>query len=160
MNQLLSLFLKNWMKPLLIDQEINETFKKVTRSELIALIMLKQRGEATMSQLASDMGLQKSTLTNIRQRLTKHGLIQHYRDANDQRIIRISLTEDGEEFADRVLETMNRMLQKIKEALTSDELDQLIVLLLKVAKVVQTTEQEQKEEHENTTFKRIKIEDE
>lgn len=158
MNQLLSLFLKNWMKPLLIDQEIDETLKKVTRSELIALIMLKQRGEATMSQLASEMGLQKSTLTNIRQRLTKHGLIQHYRDANDQRIIRISLTEDGEEFADRVLETMSRVLQKIKDALTSDELEQLINLLLKVAKVVQTTEQEQKDEH--TTFKRIKIEDE
>ncbi|ALC81208.1 MULTISPECIES: MarR family winged helix-turn-helix transcriptional regulator [Bacillus] len=158
MNQLLSLFLKNWMKPLLIDQEIDETLKKVTRSELIALIILKQRGEATMSQLASEMGLQKSTLTNIRQRLTKHGLIQHYRDANDQRIIRISLTEDGEEFADRVLETMSRVLQKIKDALTSDELEQLINLLLKVAKVVQTTEQEQKDEH--TTFKRIKIEDE
>lgn len=159
MNQLLSLFLKNWMKPLLFDQEINEIYsKKVTRSELIALIMLKQRGEATMSQLASDMGLQKSTLTNIRQRLTKRGLIQHYRDANDQRIIWISLTPDGEEFADRVLETISRVLQKVKDALTSDELDQLIALLLKVANVFQATEQEQKEEH--TTFKRIKIEDE
>lgn len=158
MNQLLSLFLKNWMKPLSIDHEINEIEKKVTRSELIALFMLQQRGEATMSQLASDMGLQKSTLTNIRQRLTKRGLIQHYRDANDQRIIWISLTAEGEEFANRVLETMSRMLQKIKEALTSDELEQLITLLLKVANVVQTTEQKQKEEH--TTFKRIKIEDE
>ncbi|MGM7722906.1 MarR family transcriptional regulator [uncultured Metabacillus sp.] len=158
MNQLLSLFLQNWMKPLLIDQEINEITKKVTRSELIALIMLKQRGEATMSQLASDMGLQKSTLTNIRQRLTKRGLIHHYRDANDQRIIWIKLTTDGEELADRVLDTMKRVLQKIKDALTSEELEQLIVLLLKVAKVVQTTEQQQKEEH--TTFKRIKIEDE
>ncbi|WP_044640104.1 MarR family winged helix-turn-helix transcriptional regulator [Risungbinella massiliensis] len=158
MDQLLSLFLKNWTKPLLIDQEIDEISKKVTRSELIALFMLKQRGEATMSQLASDMGLQKSTLTNIRQRLTRRGLIQHYRDANDQRITRIRLTADGEEFANRILETMNRMLQKMKDALTSDELEQLIVLLLKVAKVVQTTEQEQKEEQ--PTFKRIKIEDE
>jgi MarR family transcriptional regulator for hemolysin len=158
MDQLLSLFLKNWMRPLLIDQEINEILKKVTRSELIALFMLKQRGEATMSQLASDMGLQKSTLTNIRQRLTKRGLIQHYRDENDLRITRISLTADGEKFADRVIETMSQVLQKIKNALTSAEMDQLVFLLLKVAKVIQTTEKEQKEEQ--PTFRRIKIEDE
>jgi MarR family transcriptional regulator for hemolysin len=159
MNQLLSLFLKNWMKPLLIDQEINEILKKVTRSELIALLMLKQRGEATISQLASDMGVQKSTLTNIRQRLTRRGLIQHYRDADDQRIIRLRLTADGEELANRILETMNGVLRKIKDTLTSDELEQLIHLLLKVAKVFQT-ETEQKEEQSKPIYKRIHIEDE
>jgi DNA-binding MarR family transcriptional regulator len=159
MNQLLSLFLKNWMKPLLIDQEINEILKKVTRSELIALLMLKQRGEATISQLASDMGVQKSTLTNIRQRLTRRGLIQHYRDADDQRIIRLRLTADGEELANRILETMNGVLRKIKDTLTSDELEQLIHLFLKVAKVFQT-ETEQKEEQSKPIYKRIHIEDE
>ncbi|PRZ15396.1 MarR family transcriptional regulator [Laceyella sediminis] len=159
MNQLLSLFLKNWMTPLLIDQEINEILKKVTRSELIALLMLKQRGEATMSQLASDMGVQKSTLTNIRQRLTRRGLIQHYRDADDQRIIRLRLTADGEELANRILETINGVLRKIKDVLTPDELEQLIHLLLKVAKVVQT-EPVQKEEQSKPLYKRIHIEDE
>lgn len=158
MNDLLSLFLKNWMKPLLIDHEMNDILKKVTRSELIALLMLKQRGEVTMSQLASDMGLQKSTLTNIRQRLTKRGLIQSYRDQRDQRVTRLRLTASGEELADRVLDTMNGMLQKVRDVLTPDELDQLMTLLQKVAKVIQTKKPEQKAKR--TPFKRIKIEDE
>jgi DNA-binding MarR family transcriptional regulator len=158
MDQLLTLFLKNGLKPLFIDHEINEIAKKVTRSELIALIMLKQRGQSTMSQLASDMGLPSSTVTNIRQRLTRRGLIEHYRDANDQRVILISLTADGEKLANRVLKTMNRVLQRIQEALTSEELEQLITLLLKVAKAVQTIKQEEEKEH--TTFRRIEIEEE
>jgi len=156
MDQLLSFFLKNGLKPLFIDQEINEIGKKATRSELIALFLLKVRGELTMTQLASEMGLQKSTVTNIRQRLSKRGLIQHFRDDLDQRIIRIKLTAEGEEFANKVLETLSRIIQKIREALTPSELEQLNNLLLKVAKAVQRTEQVEKKEQ--ASFQRIKIE--
>ena len=53
---------------------------------------------------------------------------------------------------------MNRVIQKIKETLTSEELEQLIVLLLKVANAVQATELDDKKEQ--STFKRIEIEDE
>lgn len=161
MNPLLSLLLKNGLKPIFIDKEIEEISKKVTRSELIALFLLKQNEELTMSQLAMQMGLQKSTVTNIRQRLTKRGFIQQYRDSKDQRVIRISLTAEGEELADSVLEMMKLVLQKIKKALSDDEMEQLIALLLKVARVVQTTElDEENNEVEHTTFQRIHIEEE
>lgn len=158
MEQLISLILKNGLKPLFIDHEIDEISKKVTRSELIALFMLRQREQSTMSQLASDMGLPSSTITNIKQRLTRRGLIEHYRDPNDQRVILISLTTDGKMLANKVLETMNRVIQKVKEVLTSEELEQLIVLLLKVANAVQSNEQQEKKEQ--STFNRIEIKDE
>lgn len=158
MDQLISLILKNGLKPLFIDREIDEILKKVTRSELIALIMLRQREQSTMSQLASDMGLPSSTITNIRQRLTRRGLIEHHSDPNDQRVTLISLTKDGKMLANKVLETMNRVIKKIKEALTPEELDQLIVLFLKIANAVQSIEQGKKKEQ--STFKRIKIKDE
>lgn len=158
MEQLISLILKNGLKPLFIDNEIDEISKKVSRSELIALFMLRQREQSTMTQLASDMGLPSSTITNIRQRLTRRRLIEFHRDPNDQRVILITLTSDGKMLANKVLETMNRVIQKVKEALTSEELEQFILLLLKVAKAVQTTEKQ--ENKEQVTFKRIKIEDE
>jgi DNA-binding MarR family transcriptional regulator len=158
MDQLISLILKNGLKPLFIDHEIDEILKKVTRSELIALIMLRQREQSTMSQLASEMGLPLSTITNIRQRLTRRGLIEHHSDPNDQRVTLISLTSDGKMLVNKVLKTMNRVIKKIKEALTPEELNQLIVLFLKVANAVQSIEQGKKKEQ--STFKRIKIKDE
>ena len=157
MDQLISLILKNGLKPFFIDHEIDEISKKVTRSELIALFMLRQREQSTMSQLASDMGVPSSTITNIKQRLTRRRLIEHHRDPNDQRVILISLTTDGKMLANKVIETMNRVIQKVKEALTSEELEQLIVLLLKVANAVQTSDTQEKKEH--STFKQIAIED-
>jgi DNA-binding MarR family transcriptional regulator len=158
MDELISLILKNGLKPLFIDHEIDEILKKVTRSELIALIMLRQREQSTMSQLASEMGLPLSTITNIRQRLTRRGLIEHHSDPNDQRVTLISLTSDGKMLVNKVLKTMNRVIKKIKEALTPEELNQLIVLFLKVANAVQSIEQGKKKEQ--STFKRIKIKDE
>lgn len=156
MDQLLAFFLKNGLKPLFIEKEINDISKKVTRSELIALIMIKQRGQSSMSQLATDMGMPLSTVTNIRQRLKKRELIEQSKDANDQRVILIGLTSDGEMLADKVLAIMNRVLEKIKETLSSEELNQLIMLMLKVMNAVQTTHQEEKEEH--STLRRIEIE--
>lgn len=158
MDQLISLILKNGLKPIFIDQEIDEISKKVTRSELIALFMLRQREQSTMSQLASDMGLPLSTVTNIRQRLTRRGLIKHYRDPNDRRVILISLTPEGQLLSNKVLETMNRVIQRIREALSSEEIEQLTRLILKIVNAVQSNEHEEKKEP--STFKRISIEDE
>jgi DNA-binding MarR family transcriptional regulator len=158
MDQLISLILKNGLKPIFIDQEIDEISKKVTRSELIALFMLHQRDPSTMSQLASDMGLPLSTVTNIRQRLTRRGFIKHYRDSNDRRVILLSLTPEGQMLANKVLETMNRVIQKVKEVLTSEELEQLTRLIMKITTAVQSNSHEEKKEP--STFKRIIIEDE
>lgn len=157
MEQLITLFLKNGLKPLVMDQEINEIAKKVTRSELIALIMLKQRGQSTTSQLATDMGIPLSTVTNISQRLSRRGFIKRERDITDKRVILLKLNTTGEELARQVLEIMNSAIQKIKEGLTPEELEQFIMLLLKVAKIVQTNQQEEKKEE--TTLRHIKIED-
>lgn len=157
MEQLITLFLKNGLKPLVIDQEINEIAKKVTRSELIALIMLKQRGQSTTSQLATDMGIPLSTVTNISQRLSRRGFIKRERDITDKRVILLKLNSTGEELSRQVLEIMNSVIQKIKDGLTPEELEQFIILLLKVVKIIQTNQQEEKKEE--TTFRCIKIEE-
>jgi len=156
MEQLLSLFLKHALKPLLFHSEINEIEKKVTRSELIALLMLKQRKQSTMSQLANDLGTPVSTVTNISQRLSKRGWIERKRDDNDKRVILVTLTPDGEMLADRILEVIKSIFQRVEEALTPEELQQFISLLLKVAKAVQNVDLP--ERRERVASKRIQIE--
>lgn len=157
MEQLLSLFLKHASKPLLFDSELNELEKKATRSELMALLMLRQRERSTMSQLAVDLGTPVSTLTNIGQRLSKRGWIERTRDASDKRVILVTLTPEGEVLADRTLAIITSMLQRVEDALTSEEMQQFIPLLLKVIKAVQGTEQPEREE--KTAPRRIQIEE-
>ncbi len=157
MEQLLSLFLKNGLKPLLFDQELGQFEKNITRSELIALIMLRQRGESTMSELAAGLGTPLSTVTSICQRLSRRGYIERRRDPRDQRVILARLTEEGNELAAQVLDMMNRVLQGIKQALTEEELEQFITLSIKVAKAVQTMKLD--EEDVKTKARRISIDD-
>lgn len=158
MEQLLELFLKNGLKPLLFDGELLELEKEVSsRSELIAIVILKQKGQSTMSELAMDLGAPLSTVTNIGQRLTRRGYIQRERDPKDQRAILVRLTPAGENLADRLLALMNNVLQRVQEVLTADELQQFIALSMKIAKAVQAAEQQHKEER--AEVRRIQIDE-
>ncbi|UPM56128.1 MarR family winged helix-turn-helix transcriptional regulator [Gottfriedia acidiceleris] len=157
MDQLISLFLKNALKPMFINQEIFEIEKSLTRSEIIALLMLRQRNESTMSQLASDLGIPVSTVTNISQRLIKRGLIERNQDPNDKRVILVTLTKDGETIAIRVLNVIKSILQRVEDALTPEELQQFIPLILKVANALQSSTNSINQKKE--TSRKIQIEE-
>lgn len=157
MDQLISLFLKNAVKPMFINQEIFEIEKSLTRSEIIALLMLRQRNESTMSQLASDLGIPVSTVTNISQRLIKRGLIERNQDPNDKRVILVTLTKDGETIAIRVLNVIKSILQRVEDALTPEELQQFIPLILKVANALQSSTNSINQKKE--TSRKIQIEE-
>jgi DNA-binding MarR family transcriptional regulator len=99
------------------------------------MLTLRRQGKGkTMSpsDLAKEMMLSTSAMTNRLDRLEKRGLIERNIDRNDRRGIRIELTDEGFSLADEMIvshvETEERLISKLAGA----ERKQLRELLTKI----------------------------
>ncbi|MFN0224317.1 MarR family winged helix-turn-helix transcriptional regulator [Paenibacillus sp. KR2-11] len=137
MEQLLELFLSNGLRPLSLFADAADLEKKVTRSELTALLLLLLRGELTMSELAVQLGAPLSTLTSLAKRLEKKGLIARRPSPVDQRITLVDLTAEGRDMASRAKGMMAAYLKRIEDILTPEEMNQFFTLFIKVARAMQ-----------------------
>ncbi|MBD2871922.1 MarR family transcriptional regulator [Paenibacillus sp. IB182493] len=159
MEQLLELFLHNGLRPLGNLSETNELERKVNRSELTALVLLYYRGQLTMSALASGLGVPLSTTTSLVQRLVRKGLAERTQSTLDQRIMNVELTADGRELALQAKSIMENMLARVQAALSQEELEQFLVLAVKVGKALQQGNDQQASGRKDGKLRKIAIDD-
>jgi DNA-binding MarR family transcriptional regulator len=99
------------------------------------LLTLRRQGKGlalSPSELAQDMMISTSAMTNRLDRLQKRGLIERQADPEDRRALRIVLTEAGFALADRIVVSHVAAEERMVSALTPDERAQLRRLLAKI----------------------------
>lgn len=74
----------------------------LTMPQLKVLLLLGERGSARVSWLASQMAVSPPNITGILDRLERRGWVQRSGDAQDRRVVRIVLTEDGHRLLDEL----------------------------------------------------------
>ena len=126
MQQLVEMILSGQLRLPAISPELLSLEQEIPKTDLLALLMLYRRGEATMSELAADLNVPLSTATGIGARLTRRKLIERERSAEDRRVIVNRLTGEGRELAVKVQGHIDALLQRITSALTPDEVATLI----------------------------------
>lgn len=107
----------------------------ITYPQYLALVALHARGDRPVSDLGERLQLESNTLTPLLKRLEASGLLERRRDARDERVVRVSLTDKGHDIASRALacmpgdvlkatgltnaelETLNRSVAKLRDAL-------------------------------------------
>jgi MarR family transcriptional regulator, organic hydroperoxide resistance regulator len=67
----------------------------LTYPQFITLIALWTKDAQTVGQLGAQLRLESNTLTPLLKRLEAAGLVTRLRDAQDERLVRIRLTEAG-----------------------------------------------------------------
>ncbi|RXT48253.1 MarR family transcriptional regulator [Bosea sp. Tri-44] len=101
------------------------------------LMTLRRQGERggslTPSELAKDMMLSTSAMTNRLDRLEKRELIARQADPQDRRSLRILLTPEGFALIERLVVSHVATEERLLSALGASERDQLKALLAKVA---------------------------
>ncbi|RVU21940.1 MarR family transcriptional regulator [Methylobacterium oryzihabitans] len=75
----------------------------LTYPQYLVLLLLWEEDRQTMKALGQRLYLDSGTLTPLLKRLEGTGLIQRARDAADERLMRISLTEAGRDLRQRAL---------------------------------------------------------
>jgi DNA-binding MarR family transcriptional regulator len=74
----------------------------VTLAQYRALVELAARGPQRPADLASALGVDRSTATRMCDRLVRKGLVQRRRISADRRVVRISLTGAGRALVEEV----------------------------------------------------------
>ena len=93
----------------------------------------EQGGSLTPSELAKDMMLSTSAMTNRLDRLEKRRLIARQADPADRRSLRIVLTEEGFALIERLVGAHVATEERLLDKLDAAERAQLKALLAKVA---------------------------
>ncbi len=99
------------------------------------LLTLRRQGRGralSPSELAQDMMISTSAMTNRLDRLQKRGLIERQADPADRRALRIVLTEAGFALADRIVVNHVATEERLVSALSAEERAELRRLLAKI----------------------------
>ncbi|MCZ3366601.1 MULTISPECIES: MarR family winged helix-turn-helix transcriptional regulator [Methanobacterium] len=93
---LYQLFQKNVLKYKTSNGRIKMSF-----AHYLTLIILKERGELSISEIGTLIGMKKQNMTYLTNKLVEDGLIQRLHDMSDRRVIKIALTGKGDEYLDK-----------------------------------------------------------
>jgi|SRR5690606_34412448 len=104
----------------------------ITTPQFLALVVLKDRPGITMGELCERLYLACSTATDLIDRMEKNGYLERNRDPDDRRVIRLSITEKGQNIIDQVINARRRYVDSILKQLTQKEIDQLAQALEKL----------------------------
>ncbi len=93
---------------------------------------LFKQGALSMKGLATLIDRDKSTVTVLVNKLISLGYVRKQPDIADSRVTLISLTEQGRDLKDDLIEISQKLIAKVYKTLSEDERDSLIELLTKI----------------------------
>jgi len=85
----------------------------ITPSQWGILSFIAREQEQTISALGKLLGVDAPAVTNIVQRLEQSGLVERVRDREDQRIVKVSLSEEGQ----GIMRTLQPVFESFNEQL-------------------------------------------
>lgn len=77
----------------------------LTYPQYLAMVVLAT-GERTVSELGDEMSLDSGTLSPLLRRLDDRGLVARRRDSDDERVVRVRLTDEGRTVHTAVMEAV------------------------------------------------------
>jgi DNA-binding MarR family transcriptional regulator len=97
----------------------------ITTPQFTALLSLREQPNMTMGELCEKLFLACSTATDLIDRMEKNGFLERKRDADDRRVIRLSISEKGLKVISEVVAARRRYVASMLEKLNSAEIEQL-----------------------------------
>jgi len=98
----------------------------VTASQGYILLALPETGSVTMNDLSVRMKLANSTMTRMVDQLIQRRMITREPDLEDRRIVRVRLTEQGQDVKIRLKKTMQDLFSQILKDIPEGEREQII----------------------------------
>src|SRR5579872_4933276 len=96
---------------------------EITPEQYWLLCYLHRRGSMSVSKLAELLGVTGSSITTACKRLEKAGLVKRERQSDDERMVRVTLTEQGIARVEAWQEQRRELLAHLLAPLAQDEQD-------------------------------------
>ncbi|MBV4457738.1 MarR family transcriptional regulator [Pseudomonas sp. COR58] len=104
----------------------------ITAAQFKVLIIVAQYGVDTPAELCRHLSLDSGSMTRMLDRLEQKGFLIRQRSEDDRRQVRLKLTEQGQQLADRLPQIGADAMNELAGAITSDELVTLQYILKKI----------------------------
>lgn len=104
----------------------------ITREQFGILLVLSLGDGLYQTQIANILGKDRPNITRMIDVLEKRGFIRREKDANNRRILKVYLTEEGKAIADKAKPLKDRMNETQYRGMTDEEILTLVRLLKKV----------------------------
>ncbi len=103
----------------------------------ILAILTHSQTPPTMGELSAQLEIPLSSLTRMVDGLVRAKFVERRDDPDDRRIVRLRMTERGEQFIETSLNIIRQRIQQVLERFTPDEQAQLLRLMTKLIDSVQ-----------------------
>jgi DNA-binding MarR family transcriptional regulator len=104
----------------------------ITSTQASILFMVASGKCLVAADLARDYGIDASAVTRLIDRLEKRGLLTRVRSSEDRRVVRLALTQEGYELAERMPDIFNGVIDKLLAGFTPEEVGFLKSMLRRV----------------------------
>lgn len=105
----------------------------ITPGQIGVLTLIANNGGLTQSALSRGVGVDRSTMVAVIDRLEETGLVARARAERDQRAYALQLTDKGCTLVAKLLERLHSLEDELLTKLSREERDTLISLLRKMA---------------------------
>ena len=112
----------------------------ITTEQFTVLQFISQNEDVTSTQIAHAMGVGKSSITALVNRLVERGMIKRQRNENDRRIVYLNLTNEGIYVVKETEEAIYRYLEEKLIHFTIDDIQGFLLSLEKLAQLMEDEE--------------------
>lgn len=93
----------------------------IPRGQAMVLCVVAKHEGMTQTEIADELSVQGATVTNMLQRLEEAGFVMRRRDAEDNRLVRVYLTEEGLQKERSLVEQFRHMQELIFRDISEEE---------------------------------------
>ncbi|MBL7158701.1 MAG: MarR family transcriptional regulator [Candidatus Omnitrophica bacterium] len=104
----------------------------LTLQQLMLMETLRFMGPSKMSDVAKFLGVTKSAVTGLTDRLIKGKYVRRVSAKDDRRVIKLELTPKGKEFAEKMAEHRLDMIRKLFSNINEKDRAHYVDILLKI----------------------------
>ena len=112
----------------------------VNKTQLRALVFMKNYGEISMTELCAKLNIEKGSLTSMIDDLSKKGYVYREKNLKDRRKYMIVITEEGKKIAADFTEKLSNDLEAKFFKLDTDEREKYLEAIETLATLVNRSE--------------------
>lgn len=87
----------------------------LTGQQMVVLLGLRNNGVSSVGKISDTFLLKQTNVSSLIKKMEQTGLLMRQRNGEDVRIVDLSLTEEGNEKVDRLIERIEASCQKLKD---------------------------------------------
>lgn len=105
---------------------------RMNRAQFDLLFLIARRGKLSIKEIAGNLGVTSSAVTQMINGLVKRGIVERIVDAKDRRVMMVRFSKKGKKQVENFKKVHLMKVNNLLQSLNDEELDQLLRLTMKI----------------------------